>query len=305
MEKLEAIGNVAQQATTSAADTWVELSPLQTVSDLFNTGYGNGIAENVANEFLEFPQRLIPSALGATARTIDTTQRQTYSAENPIKTQIDTAKSKIPFLSKTLPAAYDTWGNEIKRSDSIGEAALAQYVSPGQLGNSAETPIDSEIQRLYTSTENNSVFPRKSAWTVDGKKLTNKEYSNLQKEQGNLSYEFASALINSSQYNRLNDDERAKILQEAYSLAKSLAENKVVGKPVSYTKAYDIYERYGTDALTKWYLLNKIADTNNSNSIDQDEAEIFLNNTDLTNLQKAYMWQRVNGNWSEKNNPYK
>ena len=307
LEKIEGWANIAKQAATSAADTWVELSPLQTVSDLFNTGYGNGIAENVANEFLEFPQRLIPSALGATARTIDTTQRQTYSAENPIKTQIDTAKSKIPFLSKTLPAAYDTWGNEIKRSDSIGEAALAQYVSPGQLGNSAETPIDSEIQRLYDSTENSAVFPRKSAWTVDGKKLDNKQYSDLQKAQGTYSYDLASEIIGDSNYKKMDDSEKADLLSSAYSFAKSMAENKVVGKsiPKAREKEVEIYKEQGVSGLAAWYILKSSSDADRNGSITQEEAKAALDSSNLSNLQKAYFWQMFNSSWKADKNPYK
>ena len=64
---------------------------------------------------LEFPQRLWPSALSATARVADTTQRSTYSKGNILKTQVDTLKSKIPGLSKTLPATYDTWGRSKKK----------------------------------------------------------------------------------------------------------------------------------------------------------------------------------------------
>lgn len=307
VEKLQEIGNIVQQATTSAADTWVELSPLQTVSDLFNTGYGNGIAENVVNEFLEFPQRLIPAVLGATARTIDTTQRQTYSAENPLKTQIDTAKSKIPFLSKTLPAAYDTWGNEIKRSDNIGEAAIAQYINPGQLGNSAETPIDSEIQRLYDNTENKAVFPQKSAWTVDGKKLDNKQYSDLQKAQGAYSYDLANAIIGDSNYKKMDDSEKADLLSSAYSFAKSMAENKVVGKsiPKAREKEVEIYKEQGVPGLASWYVLKQSADTDGNSSITQEEAKIALDNSNLSNLQKAYFWQMFNSSWKSDKNPYK
>ena len=305
LEKIESMANIAQQATTSAADAWVELSPLQTISDIFDTSYGNSVPENVINEVLEFPQRFIPSSVGALARTVDTTQRQTYSAENPVRTQIDTAISKIPFLSKTLPAAYDTWGREIKRSDSTGEAAFAQMLNPGTLGNNVSTPIDGEIQRLYEATENKAVFPQKSAWTVDGQKLSNKEYSDLQKEQGSLSYEMVETLIENPSYSNMDDSLKSKTIAELYSLTKALAENSVMDKPISSTneKLAKIYNKNGSDGVVQYLAMKSTADVDSSGSISQDEAKRALDKTNLSREQKAYYWQLFNAGW--KKNPYK
>ena len=304
LEKIESIANIGQQAITSAADTWIELSPLQTISDIFDTSSGNSVPENIINELLEFPQRFIPSALGAAARTIDTTQRQTYSAGNPIRTQFDTAVSKIPYLSETLPAAYDTWGREIKRSDTTGEAAFAQMLNPGTLGNSATTPIDGEIQRLYEATENAAVFPQKSKWTVDGNQLSNREYSELQKEQGTLSYEMAETLINSETYQSLDDSVKAETLADVYSLSKALAENSVVGKNISAAnqKLANIYNDKGADGLVQYLTLKATADMDGSGSITQEEAQRALDKTGMSNLQKAYYWKLFNSSWVK--NPY-
>ena len=293
LEKIESVANIAQQATTSAADAWVELSPLQTISDIFNTSYGNSVPENVINEVLEFPQRFIPSSVGAAARTIDTTQRQTYSSGNPVRTQIDTAISKIPFLSKTLPAAYDTWGREVKRSDGTGEAAVAQMLSPGTLGNESATPIDGEIQRLYERTENAAVFPQKSKWTVDGNKLSNREYSNLQKEQGELSYDMAEALINGSSYNKLDDSIKAQTLADIYSLTKALAENSVVGKELSSTNKNleSLYTKQGADALVTYLKIGNTDGNGSGGALVKEDWENLLRQSDLTRLQKAYIFR--------------
>lgn len=187
---------------------------------------------------------------GATARTIDPTMRKTYSKNNPAKTFVDTAKSKIPALgdddnwwnqnvsSKSLPATYDTWGNERTRQDSTGEAAFAQFVNPGTMSNNSSTPLDAEITRIYDATASNKVFPNVAGWSVvdgDGNKinLNNRQQSEYQREMGQTSYSLVKALINSPNYNKVSDDEKAEMLSTVYSIAKNGAENKLFGTQLS------------------------------------------------------------------------
>ena len=259
-KEVSSIINTVWQGAASATNAWTDLSPLSSLQDIFGgNGYGNeGIAENVFNEIVEFPQRLVPSVLGATARTIDPTIRQTYSKDNTLQTQIDTLKSKIPFLSKTLPASYDTWGNERKRQDSTGSAAIANFLNPGTLGYNASTPLDSEITRLFDATQDNTVFPQKADWSVkdaSGNKinLTNRQYSEYQKTMGQTSYDIADALINSDFYSGLSDSDKAKYLSDIYSVSKGKAKKDLFGSSTSDSIANQIaiYEEGGAEGLVK------------------------------------------------------
>lgn len=249
--------DLAKQSLTASVDAWADLSPISSLQDILGgSDYSSGsIGENIVNEITEFPQRLIPSLSGAIARTADTTYRQTYSKNNPWQTWLDTAKAKIPGLSQTLPASYDTWGNERKRQDSTGSAAFAQFINPGTLGYDASTLIDGEIQRLYESVGSNSVFPNKASWSVGDKTLTNEEYSNYQKSMGEKSYDMANAFINSSLYNSIDDSERANILSKLYSVAKSISENELFGKEIgnSNAKVSEIYKSEGAEGVIKYY----------------------------------------------------
>lgn len=302
IKRPEFFANTTKQALIAAANSWLELSPLQSLSDIFDTGNGGSAPENFINEVLEFPQRLIPSALGAAARTVDPVQRQTFSADRPIQTQINTAISKIPFLSETLPAAYDTWGQEIRRSDSTGEAAFAQMVNPGQLGNSAETPIDGEIQRLFDETGNNAVFPRKAEWKVGDTRLTNEQYSALQRAQGTLSYELAEGFVNSPEYEQFDDAEKSEILGDMYSLAKAVAENEQFGKEMSATnqKLKTIYDNDGADGLARYYLYKKNADADGNGSLRKDEIIPYLDSLGLSQQEKRTYFSYL----SSAKNPY-
>lgn len=304
MDRLERVADMAGQAAVSVSNSWLELSPLQSLADIFDTGNGGSVPENVINEVLEFPQRLIPSALGATARTVDPVQRQTFSADRPIQTQINTVVSKIPFLSETLPAAYDTWGQEIRRSDSTGEAAFAQMVNPGQFGNSAETPIDGEIQRLFDETGNNAVFPRKAEWKVGDTRLTNEQYSALQQAQGTFSYELAEGFVNSPEYEQFDDAEKSEILGDMYSLAKAVAENEQFGKEMSTTnqKLYKIYNDLGVEGIVRYNLYKGIKDEGGEGAADNVKSA--LEESDMSLSEKQEVYAQLYPNTKEENNPY-
>ena len=222
-------------AGKTALNTWIEASPVKSIEDLFSSyeGLPGGVAELVQ----EIPGSFIPSTVGATARTVDPVQRQTYSKGDWLGTLFGGMQAKIPGASKSLPAAYDTWGRPITRQNSTGEAAFAQFVSPGTLGNANESPIDNVILELFQDTGNNKVFPRKARWsvTVDGesKSLTNREYSDYQREMGQMSYNIAEYLV--PKFDNLTDEQKVSVLDNAYSMAKDVAENELFGADLSRT----------------------------------------------------------------------
>lgn len=222
-------------AGKTALNTWIEASPVKSIEDLFSSyeGLPGGVSELVQ----EIPGSFIPSTVGATARTVDPVQRQTYSKGDWLGTLFGGMQAKIPGASKSLPAAYDTWGRPITRQNSTGEAAFAQFVSPGTLGNANESPIDNVILELFQDTGNNKVFPRKAGWsvTVDGesKSLTNREYSDYQREMGQMSYNIAEYLV--LKFDNLTDEQKVSVLDNAYSMAKDVAENELFGADLSRT----------------------------------------------------------------------
>ena len=222
-------------AGKTALNTWIEASPVKSIEDLFSSyeGLPGGVSELVQ----EIPGSFIPSTVGATARTVDPVQRQTYSKGDWLGTLFGGMQAKIPGASKSLPAAYDTWGRPITRQNSTGEAAFAQFVSPGTLGNANESPIDNVILELFQDTGNNKVFPRKAGWsvTVDGesKSLTNREYSDYQREMGQMSYNIAEYLV--PKFDNLTDEQKVSVLDNAYSMAKDVAENELFGADLSRT----------------------------------------------------------------------
>lgn len=252
----QSIAEMAKNAGVTFVDTLLEQSTLQNAADLFG-GYGS-FGENLLNETAELPQRMIPSLSGALARTADPVQRQTFSNGDVWKTQLDTLQSKIPFLSQNLPAAYDTWGNEIRRADSVGESAVAQLLSPGQLGNAATTPLDGEISRLFEATGEEKVFPRKADWSVTFNgvthKLSNMDYAEYQKVMGQLSFQLADELMESPSYRMLGDDAKVETLSNAYDLARKAALDELYSDYSSDDKLLGLYQSGGAEQVVPYLL---------------------------------------------------
>lgn len=289
------------QGAVAATNAWSDLSPLQTLTDIFG---GNGTpAENIADTFLEAPLGWIPAQLGAAARIGDTTQRVTYDNTSKLNNIINQAKSKIPGLSQTLPVAYDTWGNPIKRQDSTGEAALANLLNPGQIGNIRETPIDDEINDLYASTGDAAVFPKKAAWSykINGEtvKLNSEQYSEYQRIIGQNAYGMASALINSASYNNMSDDQKAGAIADLYNFADALAKTELLGYDIessqTYKKMYEIYQDKGTAGVATFLGIKQSMDSNKAEDKVAAVADIPGSDED-----KGYYLSLLIGNLSKE-----
>ena len=289
------------QGAVAATNAWSDLSPLQTLTDIFG---GNGTpAENVADTFLEAPLGWIPAQLGAAARIGDTTQRVTYDNTSKLNNIINQAKSKIPGLSQTLPVAYDTWGNPIKRQDSTAEAAFANLLNPGQLGNVRETPIDDEISRLYSATGEESVFPQKAAWKYDrggeNIKLNSEQNSEYQRIMGHNSYNIASAFINSDAYNTLDDTQRAEIFPEIYNFSKALADSELFGYDIAssktYKKMYEIYQDKGAAGVATLLGIKQNTESNK----DEDKVAAVAD-LPMTDEEKGYYLHQLVGDFTKE-----
>lgn len=289
------------QGAVAATNAWSDLSPLQTLTDIFG---GNGTpAENIADTFLEAPLGWIPAQLGAAARIGDTTQRVTYDNTSKLNNIINQAKSKIPGLSQTLPVAYDTWGNPIKRQDSTGEAALANLLNPGQIGNIRETPIDDEINDLYASTGDAAVFPKKAAWSykINGEtvKLNSEQYSEYQRIMGQNAYGMASALINSASYNNMSDDQKAGAIADLYNFADALAKTELLGYDIessqTYKKMYEIYQDKGAAGVATFLGIKQSMDSNKAEDKVAAVADIPGSDED-----KGYYLSLLVGNLSKE-----
>lgn len=283
------IDSIIKQASSAAINSWLNLSPLQSLSDLLG-GYGEP-ADNIGKVAQNFATSFVPSQVRAIAKIIDPIQRSTYSKGSGYMEQVkNNVISGIPGASKTLPASYDTWGNEIQRQSSIGEAAFANLLNPGQFGNKSITPLDDEVQRLYEETGNKAVFPQKAPYyekiNKENIKFTNKEVSEYQKRMGQMSYDIASAFMNSPAYENIPDDTKAETLGNIYGLSKAIAKSELFGYDVEnsdYNKAYNFYEKRGAEGVADYYTIKNMAEGSKTADVVKS-----IDNMDISTEDKGF-----------------
>lgn len=259
----------------ASLNSWFNASPLQGLADLLGGDSTNGetdIAQNIFDTTIgDFAGSFIPSVVNATAKTMDTTQRNTYDPNNKFKTFLNQQQAKLPGLSKNLPAQYDTWGNEIKYADGTGtipftnipienenvEAGLQRYAFPGDYGIDRHDAIDEEINRLFEATGNNGVFAPKASYKVGDMTLDNEQNSIYQQDMGQRNRELVEEFIDSDLYESLSDEDRAETLKNMYNISRAITErdkfDKEISDSSSYKDAIEAYDRNGASGLIDYY----------------------------------------------------
>ena len=237
----KAIG-AAYMSGKAAYNAWFDEAPLGDLTNLFaGSFFDRDIAQNTIDVGGDFASAMYPATLNAVAKTVDPIKRNTKDASNNFSTFVNEQIAKVPFLSKTLPVKYDTWGEEIKYADSKGEAAFQRFAFPGEYSSDSSDPLDVEIQRLFKETNDNRVFPFYAASKVGDKTLNNKESSEYQKDMGQRSKAFAKAFIASDRYEEMDDASRVDTLNQMYYVSKALTERDKFGKPLADSSPYKKY----------------------------------------------------------------
>lgn len=207
------------------------------------------LAVNVAKSY--FSQGL-PTVFGKTARTLDSKRRNNnYTDKNSqlsefSQSAINTVKSKIPGLESTMPEYINAWGQS-ESNGNIGERIFGNFVSPGYYSDIEYDNMSNELLRLSKEVkgEDVNVLPQAAEkdFEVKGetKYLTAEEYTKYAKAKGRYSYDYVSEFINSAEYKKLTDSERAKVISNLYKYANAKAKTEV--------SDYDITKSFKTVSL--------------------------------------------------------
>ena len=307
---LKALGYEGPKAAVNA---WFDASPLQGLAKLMQSSGYNGktdYAQNLIDVGVgDFTGALIPSLVNAVAKTEDTTQRNAYDPSSLINTFVNQQKSKIPGLSETLPAKYDTWGNRVNYADSTGEAFAQRFLVPGDYGTEKNDRINDEISRLYKSTNNNTVFPQTAPNKVGDTKLNNVQVSDYQRDMGKRNRTLVETFVKSDMYKKLDDESRAELIGQLYGASKLITERNLFKKAVSdnssYKKLIEAYDNDGINGMVNY--LNdsaqmklfkkeagKLRPDGSEKSLDKQELAVYLNS-------QGYSLDEIN-EWIEKGN---
>lgn len=282
---------VAGEGVKAALNSWFNASPLQGLQELLSGGYtGTDIASNIKKVAVEdFAGAFVPATVNAVAKSIDPVQRNTYDPSNGTSSFINQQIAKLPGLSKTLPAKYDTWGREMKYAENKGMATAQRFVIPGEYSYDKTDNVDKEINRLFEATEGNAaVFPNVAPNKVGDKTLNNKEISTYQKDMGQRSRKLVEEFIKSDSYKSMSDADKVESLKKLYGVSKAITErdkfDKEPAKSSEYKKPMAEYDNAGggekgVEAIVKYYNAKSTADatgfasnSNASKAIQEDMA---------------------------------
>lgn len=251
-----------------------------------------------------FANQFVPTALGQVARTVDDTRRSSYGGgdtktERDIGYNIRKMENKIPGLSKNNEPYIDQWGREEASLDGTDDSAGGMFLrgaynmlSPGYVSSESITPVDEYLQGLYGSTNDSHVLPEKasSKITVDSKDyyMTPEEKTEYAKTSGQTAYDIIDSLRQNDMFLKLPDDQQSALVQEAYSVAKTVGGVAAVGDGVSGTnsKAYEAYQQGGVPTLES-YLLAK-----NATDIARDEKR-EATGSDTASLDTVETWNTL------------
>lgn len=270
------IGRVLD-ALTGISDPMFNLSMLQGINSSIKTvRYSdNPTIDLAANTVSGYLGQGIPTILGQTARTVDTTRRNSYytpkdsAAGKLIDKTIKKTAAKIPGVSMLLEPYIDKWGNE-QVADNWVLNAFENFASPGYYSENTNDSVTEEMARLYKATSDTGVVPHsaKSSLSTGGNtyRLSEKEYTQYQKTLGKASHEQLQKLINSTAYSNMSNEEKAVAVGKMYRYAEESAKVEFYkGRGIDFDdtptiKKFNEVEESGVDLYDYLYAYVSVKD---------------------------------------------
>ena len=270
------IGRVLD-ALTGISDPMFNLSMLQGINSSIKTvRYSdNPTVDLAANTVSGYLGQGIPTILGQTARTVDTTRRNSYytpkdsAAGKLIDKTIKKTAAKIPGVSMLLEPYIDKWGNEQVAENWVLNA-FENFASPGYYSENENDSVTEEMARLYKATSDTGVVPHsaKSSLSTGGNtyRLSEKEYTQYQKTLGKASHEQLQKLINSTAYSNMSNEEKAVAVGKMYRYAEESAKVEFYkGRGIDFDdtptiKKFNEVEESGVDLYDYLYAYVSVKD---------------------------------------------
>ena len=247
LETLERLASTATASASSVVDPIFELSFLEGLSNAFNA-YSNNkdqsgsevVGAMVSTIALDYISQTIPTIFGRINRVIDPTVRDTTTTKTGVigeaQRTLNQAKSKL--WSRSLPAKYDRWGEEISRNDTPaveltsflfgdnefgkGVGRLLDAISPTTINKVEELDkTEKELLKIAKST-NEKVLPTQKkldkTFKLNGEsyRYDDEEYNKAKQIRGEEAKKMLDAFVSSKDYNKLSEPEKAKIMQNIY-----------------------------------------------------------------------------------------
>ena len=281
-------------------------SALSSYSDDKLSAIGTNAVKSYVNQF-------VPTLLGQVAKTTDDYERSTTSTKTGLlKKSVDQTKlqmmSKIPGLRQKLPTKADIWGNEQKSEPIIPLRVVNNFINPATVKNINTSKVDEELNNLYSKIGEATILPSTidKKYTINGQnyRMTDDEYAKYKKDYGQTSYKLLDGLINSKDYNNLDDEQKQKAIETVYSYAKmknkvnyANNENETVETKTIYNTLEELEQKGGDQSAYLGY----VAKTKDITGEGANKQKIgVLANSDYSDKTKEIIYKNTEGSNDKK-----
>lgn len=281
-------------------------SALSSYSDDKLSAIGTNAVKSYVNQF-------VPTLLGQVAKTTDDYERSTTSTKTGLlQKSVDQTKlqmmSKIPGLRQKLPTKADIWGNEQKSEPIIPLRVVNNFINPATVKNINTSKVDEELNNLYSKIGEATILPSTidKKYTINGQnyRMTDDEYAKYKKDYGQTSYKLLDGLINSKDYNNLDDEQKQKAIETVYSYAKmknkvnyANNENETVETKTIYNTLEELEQKGGDQSAYLGY----VAKTKDITGEGANKQKIgVLANSDYSDKTKEIIYKNTEGSNDKK-----
>ena len=235
------------KAVQGVAQSILDMPMMQNLSDTVDLASGmlesvaegdNAAWENAAGQLIgNYGSSFVPAWVRQTAYMADPYYRDTTGG-NTLEKSVNQLKSNIPGLSQTLPKKYSGLGEEQLRHDSGVMGFFNTYINPGKISQISTNKIADSLDRISAATNSKTIYPdyiapgsfsytdkdgKKQTVTISGKEMT----ETYQKTYGENVSRLYGELISMGDFDNLEDEVKASILEAAKSYATQLARASV------------------------------------------------------------------------------
>ncbi len=279
------------QASSRITEPMLEMSCLQGVNDLIEgLGYASsndtsGVMALLSSAATSYLTQGLPTIFGQAERTGEEKRMTTYTEKNAFLTNdmqytLGKVSAKIPGWDYNQIPYIDAWGRK-EASGTALKRGLNNFLNPAYTSTVETSDMEKELLRLYEETGEDKVFPERAGkyFTVDGKRkdLTAEEYVRYATLKGQKSYELVSALVQSKEYKALDDGEKVKAVDEAYSFADQKAKQAVSNyKPDAWVSSAESLGSNVEDYITFRANVSSVRDANGGKIKKPEVVDIIL-----------------------------
>ena len=313
-------GQALLEAITSSLDSagsiLLEQSFVKSINEVLTNN--DGIVSGLENAMLDLPTRAIPTVMKQITDMTDGTQRQTYEYQQPLKTEINKIKAKIPGLSQTLSPSVDTMGREIQKYGGKNNI-FNVFLNPANVNTSNISKSAKEIYRVYKEVGDNSIMPRVAPYYINSKGektiLNTEQRKDFQKISGNIIEDGINELMDNKRYKSMSDEDKSSVIKKIVDYSYNKARKDILGMEMSneYNKVSEWTSNGGT--VASYYANKKENDYSlqnpakystlknfNIDYYDYEEYQTKVNEikkqysgTNNTNVRKQKVSEYING----------